>query len=91
MRVSAHARTFSPLLQGTYGPFTPNMPVSVPLWLALALQRRKKCRILPPDWMNPDTLQGRTRADSLLAVPIQPIRQPTDTRSPLHMANLTWA
>jgi hypothetical protein len=49
--------SLGPSLQGTYGPFTPNMPVDVPLWLALALQRRRKCRILPPEWMNADVLQ----------------------------------
>lgn len=46
------------IMQGTYGPFQPNMPVQVPLWLGMMLHRRSKCRIQPPDWMNKDNLTG---------------------------------
>jgi len=45
-------------VQGTYGPFQPNMPVDVPLWMATMLHKRKKCRIQPPGWMNAEQLQG---------------------------------
>ena len=47
-------------VQGDYGPFQPNFPVKVPLWLAVMLHKRKKCRIRPPDWMQSEHLQGGT-------------------------------
>jgi hypothetical protein len=34
----------------------------VPLWLALALHKRKKCRIQPPAWMSVENLKGAPRA-----------------------------
>lgn len=49
-------------LQGAFGPFKPNVPVEVPIWLAVALQKRNNCRILQPDWLNPETLQGTCAA-----------------------------
>ncbi|EIE21712.1 GINS complex, Psf2 component [Coccomyxa subellipsoidea C-169] len=42
---------------GAFGPFKPNIPVEVPIWLAVALQKRNNCRILQPDWLNTETLQ----------------------------------
>ena len=45
-------------LQGDYGPFMPNMPIQVPIWLAAMLHKRKKCRIQAPEWMNAETLQS---------------------------------
>jgi hypothetical protein len=50
--------------QGTYGPFQPNMPSDVPLWLAIMLHKRKKCRIQPPRWMNPQHLQGECQGQA---------------------------
>ena len=38
--------------QGDLGPFNPGLPVQVPVWLALNLKQRQKCRILPPPWMD---------------------------------------
>lgn len=45
------------LIRGDCGPFTPSIPVQVPLWLAINLRQRQKCRILPPDWMNVEKLE----------------------------------
>ena len=39
-------------LQGDLGPFNPGLPVQVPLWLAVNLKQRQKCRLLPPEWMD---------------------------------------
>ena len=39
-------------LQGEVGPFQPQVPVEVPLWLAVNLKQRQKCRIITPDWMD---------------------------------------
>ena len=46
------------MLQGDYGPFNPSFPVDVPLWMALALHKRNKCRIQAPDWMSVQNLEG---------------------------------
>ncbi|KAH9710424.1 DNA replication complex GINS protein PSF2 [Citrus sinensis] len=37
---------------GDFGPFYPQIPVKVPLWLAAALKKRGKCTIRPPQWMS---------------------------------------
>lgn len=38
--------------QGDLGPFNPGLSVDVPVWLALNLKQRQKCRIMPPAWMD---------------------------------------
>jgi hypothetical protein len=38
-------------VQREVGPFRPSIPVEVPLWLALVLKRRRKCKIVAPDWL----------------------------------------
>lgn len=38
--------------QGDLGPFNPGLPVEVPLWLAINLKQRQKCRLIPPEWMD---------------------------------------
>ncbi|XP_045149535.1 DNA replication complex GINS protein PSF2 [Echinops telfairi] len=43
--------------QGDLGPFNPGLPARVPLWLAVNLKRRQKCRLLPPDWMDVEKLE----------------------------------
>ncbi|GBF97942.1 DNA replication complex GINS [Raphidocelis subcapitata] len=48
---------------GDYGPFRPNMPVEVPIWLALQLHKRGKCRILPPAWLDAARLQALITAE----------------------------
>lgn len=42
---------------GLYGPFRANFQIDVPLWLALALHKRKKCRIQPPEWLTAEPLR----------------------------------
>jgi GINS complex subunit 2 len=44
------------LLCGKIGPFKPMKPVKIPLWLAIQFKKNKKCRIIPPIWMNEDFL-----------------------------------
>ncbi|GFZ43098.1 DNA replication complex GINS protein PSF2 [Saitozyma sp. JCM 24511] len=46
------------LLSGIYGPFTPPSAASVPLWLALSLKKKRKCRVVAPDWLAPEKLQA---------------------------------
>ncbi|XP_069758231.1 DNA replication complex GINS protein PSF2 [Narcine bancroftii] len=45
------------LITGDLGPFNPGLPVDVPLWLAINLKQRQKCRIIAPDWMDVDKLE----------------------------------
>ncbi|KAK4688902.1 GINS complex subunit 2, partial [Tremellales sp. Uapishka_1] len=46
------------LLSGVYGPFQPPSAASVPLWLALSLKRKRKCRIRAPDWLAIEKLSA---------------------------------
>lgn len=41
---------------GDFGPFLPQIPTQVPLWLAVALKKRGKCAIRPPQWMSIENL-----------------------------------
>lgn len=50
-------------MQGDLGPFNPGLPVRVPLWLAVNLKQRQKCRLLPPEWMDVgEDAEGAPRA-----------------------------
>ena len=35
----------------------------VPLWVALNLRQRQKCRIVQPEWMAPDRLEAARDAE----------------------------
>lgn len=43
-------------VSGTFGPFRPAKPVSVPLWLAVYLKIRNKCQVQLPKWVDYDFL-----------------------------------
>lgn len=58
MSASVHC---PPLVQGEFGPFNPSMHTQVPLWLALNLRQRHKCRIEPPQWLNVGTFYDQER------------------------------
>ena len=45
------------LLSGDVGPLRAGLPVKVPLWMALNLRGRQKCRLLHPSWMELDKLE----------------------------------
>lgn len=45
------------LISGSVGPFRAGLPVRVPIWLAVNLKQRQKCRIVCPDWMEPENLE----------------------------------
>ncbi|GAA5923940.1 DNA replication protein PSF2 [Sporobolomyces koalae] len=44
--------------QVTYGPFNPPQKTRVPLWLALHLKKKRKCRIVAPQWLSTQYLEG---------------------------------
>lgn len=45
-------------LGGNYGPFTPNYPLEVPLWLALHLRQTDTCTITAPPYLRVAYLRG---------------------------------
>ncbi|XP_069822418.1 DNA replication complex GINS protein PSF2 [Dendropsophus ebraccatus] len=61
------------LIGGDIGPFNPGLPVQVPLWLAINLKQRQKCRIVPPEWMDVDKLEeirdNERREDTFTPMP----------------------
>ncbi|KAL3701747.1 hypothetical protein R1sor_019769 [Riccia sorocarpa] len=44
------------LICGDFGPFMPQVPASVPLWLGIAMKKRGKCRLRAPEWMSVENL-----------------------------------
>ncbi|OAE22548.1 hypothetical protein AXG93_1989s1010 [Marchantia polymorpha subsp. ruderalis] len=44
------------LICGDFGPFMPQVPTSVPLWLGIAMKKRGKCRLRAPEWMTVENL-----------------------------------
>ncbi|XP_037103779.1 DNA replication complex GINS protein PSF2 [Syngnathus acus] len=46
------------LIGGDLGPFNPGLPLDVPVWLALNLKQRQKCRVVPPEWMDVEKLEA---------------------------------
>ncbi|OAJ37879.1 hypothetical protein BDEG_21851 [Batrachochytrium dendrobatidis JEL423] len=55
------------LATATYGPFRPLFRTSVPLWLALAFKSKDKCTIVPPEWMDPTSLQDMMTQEKMHA------------------------
>jgi len=51
------------LISGDYGPFKPSIPIKVPLWLAVTLKKRQKCKIQPPSWIHIDYLTERLEGE----------------------------
>ncbi|KAL1132088.1 hypothetical protein AAG570_010046 [Ranatra chinensis] len=51
------------LICGEVGPFRAGLPLSVPIWVALDLRRRHKCKVIPPDWMDVEILEGLLEAE----------------------------
>ena len=45
------------LISGTFGPFKPQTPLNVPLWLALELKKKQMCDIQTPGWLDEEVLQ----------------------------------
>ncbi|KAI0692663.1 hypothetical protein BC835DRAFT_1356407 [Cytidiella melzeri] len=46
-------------ISGAYGPLRPPHQCKVPIWMATNLKLKKKCHIVPPDWLNTEYLQDR--------------------------------
>ena len=48
---------------GDFGPFKPQTPLSVPLWLAIALKKRHRCSIQQPNWLTVESLTAILREE----------------------------
>ncbi|KAG8508378.1 DNA replication complex GINS protein PSF2 [Galemys pyrenaicus] len=70
--------------QGDLGPFNPGLPVDVPLWLAINLKQRQKCRLLPPEWMD----VGECGPAAVPPLPPPPQWRPRASPKPLSMPQL---
>ncbi|PCH40874.1 Psf2-domain-containing protein [Wolfiporia cocos MD-104 SS10] len=46
-------------ISGAYGPLRPPTKCKMPIWMATNLKLKKKCHIVPPDWLNVEYLQER--------------------------------
>ncbi|KAL8143237.1 hypothetical protein V2J09_016269 [Rumex salicifolius] len=58
---------------GDYGPFRPQIATQVPVWLAVALQKRGKCTIQPPVWMTVERLTQVLEAERESPREFQPL------------------
>lgn len=62
------------LLTGCFGPFIPQTPVEVPLWLAVALKRQGKCAICAPYWLSKTELAEIVRLERVSSIQsLQPL------------------
>ncbi|KAG9097402.1 DNA replication protein psf2 [Ceratobasidium sp. 370] len=52
------------LMSGVYGPFRPPARAQIPLWFASNLKLKRKCYIVPPDWLNVEWLQEKLREET---------------------------
>jgi GINS complex subunit 2 len=62
------------LMDGEIGEISALRQESVPLWLALVLKQRDKCRIVAPEWLHPEKLEEtlaeeRANADRFAPLP----------------------
>ena len=51
-------------ISGDVGPFSPGLPLDVPLWLAINLKQCQKCQIHPPDWLDVNKLESLKEEES---------------------------
>lgn len=70
------------LLGGTYGPFRPQIQVSVPLWLASILKKQGRCIIVAPKWLSISSLrtvlESERTDDVFQALPFHYVEVATD-------------
>ncbi|KAL0478521.1 GINS2, partial [Acrasis kona] len=62
------------LITGSIGPFTANESIAeVPLWIAMTLRKKGKCRVIQPDWLKAiqlrDTFEKEVASVSFASLP----------------------
>lgn len=53
------------LISGSVGPFRAGLPVKVPIWLAVYLKQKQKCRIISQEWMDVTNLNEMKEMEKL--------------------------
>lgn len=53
------------LISGSVGPFRAGLPVKVPIWLAVCLKQKQKCRIVSQEWMEIESLNERKEIEKM--------------------------
>jgi GINS complex subunit 2 len=66
--------------QGRFGPFRPLIQSEVPLWLALTLKKRQRCRLIPPAWLDIEKLGAWLEGEK---------RHPHFEKLPLHFFEIS--
>ncbi|XP_020683823.1 DNA replication complex GINS protein PSF2 [Dendrobium catenatum] len=61
------------MICGDFGPFFPQISTKVPIWLAVALKKRGKCSIRPPEWMSVERLTHVLEAERESPREFQPL------------------
>ncbi|KIL70253.1 hypothetical protein M378DRAFT_96699 [Amanita muscaria Koide BX008] len=51
-------------ISGAYGPLRPPNRAKVPIWMAVNLKTKKKCHIVPPEWLTYDYLKERLEEET---------------------------
>ncbi|CAD8155465.1 unnamed protein product [Paramecium octaurelia] len=52
-------------ISGYFGPFKINQIVEVPLWVAIELKKKNKCRVIPPEWLSIERLQQKLDEETI--------------------------
>ncbi|XP_032686808.1 probable DNA replication complex GINS protein PSF2 [Odontomachus brunneus] len=53
------------LISGSVGPFRAGLPVKVPIWLAVYLKQKQKCRIINQEWMEVESLNEKKEMERM--------------------------
>lgn len=61
------------LVAGHFGPFQPSIATTVPLWLALAMKKLRRCRIIPPRWLSYKELDKVIQSERDFETVLQPL------------------
>ena len=56
--------TYKKETQGSFGPFKPGKPTTVPLWLAIYLRKRNKCNIVQPAWLTLEAIAVKAKEET---------------------------
>lgn len=61
--VSSRNTTAIHLISGTIGPFRPLQRSKIPLWTALLFKQKLNCTIIPPTWLQLQSLENSLREE----------------------------
>jgi GINS complex subunit 2 len=53
------------LISGSVGPFRAGLPVKVPIWLAMCLKQKQKCRVINQEWMDLEGLNEKKETEKM--------------------------